>query len=367
MKRFIWALAVLLLFTCTLITPEVEACTGMFAQAEDGSVVYARTLEFAAEMDSKVIAIPKGYKYTGVTPAGEGGAEWEVKYNIIGMNFFNNDLLTDGLNDQGLQGGDFYFPGYAKFEDYSPKYAGKAIAPEQFVAWVLSNFKNVKEIEEHFRDVVLVNTVNKDLKIVLPLHFLFVDKNGDSLVIEYSDKGVATYKNPVGAFTNSPSFDWHLTNLCTYVKLTPEDIQGRKLGALELNSFGDGSGMVGLPGDATPPSRFIRVAYTLDAVKPFATGAEGMNKLMRLLKDFYLVEGMVRCSMDDGKVRSDHTEYEVYKNLNEFAFYVDVYSDINLKKVDGSKIDFSKGVLQIIDLGKGEEFEDITGQIKDKE
>ena len=367
MKRFICVLSLLMLFSFALISQEVVACTGMFAQAEDGSVVYARTLEFAADMDSKVIAIPQSYKYTGATPTGVGGAEWEVKYNIIGMNFFNNDLVTDGMNDQGLEGGDFYFPGYAKFADYSAEHAGKAIAPEQFVVWVLSNFKNIKEIEAHYKDVVLVNTVNKNFGKVLPLHFLFVDKSGDSLVIEYSAKGVSTFKNPVGAFTNDPTFDWHLTNLSAFIKLRPQDVQARKLGDFELRPFGDGSGMVGLPGDATPPSRFVRVAYTLDAVKPFATAAEGIKKLMRLLKDFYLVDGVVRCGTDDGKIENDHTEYEVYKNLNEFAFYVDVYSDINIKKVDGSKIDFRKGKLQIIDLGKDEKFEDITGQIVDKE
>ena len=353
---FIMSLAVL--FTMS----SLHACTGIFSKAEDGAVIYARTMEFGLELNSKILAVAKGHKYTGSTPTGKGGAKWEAKYNFLGMNFFNNDFVVDGVNEEGLQAGGFYFAGQCNYQDFSEENKGRAIAPEEYLTWALSNFKNVKEVEAHYNDVVIVNTVNKDMNIVAPMHYLFVDKSGDSLVIEFLESGVVVQKNPVGVFTNNPEFSWHLTNLRTYVGLSPENVKSKNINGFEVVPFGQGTGMKGLPGDITSPSRFIRGVYKLASVTPFKNAEDGLNKVIRAMKYFYISKGNV-VEVENGNKICEYTQYEVYKDLNDFVMYVDFYDNVNIKKVDGKKIDFSKAEVQVINFEEKQSFQDITDKM----
>ncbi len=364
MKKISYSVSVILFAAvlCVSVASSAMACTGFFSKTQDGSVVYARTMEFGMDLQSEVVAVAKGHKYTGTTPDGKGGAEWGAKYNFIGMNFFGTDMVADGMNDAGLQGGLFYFAHQAKYADQSPENAGKAIAPEEFVTWALSTCKDVAELEAHYKDVVLVNTVNKFMKNIPPLHYLFVDKNGDSLVLEFLADGIKVQRNPAGVFTNNPEFSWHLTNLRNYIGLSNENHGAVKVNDYELAPFGQGTGMVGLPGDSTSSSRFVRAFFTLAGVKPFATADEGLDKLMRIIKDFYITKGSV-VENDSGKKTDEFTEYEVFKDLNSFVMYLDTYDNLNIRKIDGRKIDFSKAEVQVIKLQKYGKVADITGDI----
>ncbi len=352
-------------FAVVLIVATVssaKACTGFFSTTQDGSVVYARTMEFGMDLQSEVVAVAKGHKYVGTTPDGKGGAEWVAKYNFMGMNFFGTDLVADGMNDAGLQGGLFYFANQAKYVDQSPENAGKALAPEEFVSWALSTCKDIADLEAHYKNVVLVNTVNKFMKDIPPLHYLFVDKNGDSLVLEFLADGIKAQRNPADVFTNNPEFSWHLTNLRNYIGLSNENHGAVKVNGYELAPFGQGTGMVGLPGDTTSPSRFVRAFFTLAGVKPFANADEGLDKLMRIIKDFYITKGSV-IAVDSGEKVAEYTEYEVFKDLKTFVMYLDTYDNMNIRKIDGRKIDFSKAEVQVIKLQKYGKFADITESV----
>ena len=348
-----------------LMSSPLQACTGLFAKAEDGTVIYGRTMEFSMDLESCVVAVAKGHRYTGSTPTGSEGMFWESKYNVLGVNFFGTDFVADGMNEKGLQGGCFYFAQEAKYQDFSPENSGKALAPEEYVSWVLGNFKSVKEVAEHYQDAIIVNTVNKELKVVVPLHFLFVDRSGDSLVVEFSGKGASVMRNPVGVFTNNPGFDWHLKNLSNYVGLSTHNIQPKKINGMELKPFGQGTGMIGLPGDTTSPSRFVRGAFKLLSVTPFANAEDGLNKMFRVIKNFYITKGNVVGESKGEKVY-EYTLWEVYKNLNDFVMYVDIYDDVNIKKVDGRKINFSHSEVQVFDLSKKQRFKDVTGKMRAK-
>ena len=236
-------LAVLPILGCVLFfqSSSAQACTGLFSRAEDGSVIYGRTMEFSMDLKSGVLAVAKGHHYTGSTPTGSGGVEWTAKYNILGMNFFGTDLVADGMNEEGLQGGCFYFAQEAKYRDFSAMNAGKALAPEEYVTWILSNCKSVKEVAAHYNDVLVVNTMNKIMKVVVPLHFLFVDSSGDSLIVEFSRRGVTVRDNPVGVFTNNPAFDWHLTNLSNYIGLSTQNILPKKINGGGTPTFWTGN------------------------------------------------------------------------------------------------------------------------------
>ena len=106
----------------------VQACTGIRLIAEDGTVVHARTLEFAIDIHSDVIMVPRGYTRTGTTPDGKDGLKWKAKYASLGANGVGLPFIFDGLNEKGLAVGTFYFPGTAGFMPYKAADAGKTIA-----------------------------------------------------------------------------------------------------------------------------------------------------------------------------------------------------------------------------------------------
>ena len=100
------------------------------------------------------------------------------------------------------------------------------------------------------------------------MHFVVHDRSGKSVVIEPTDKTLKIFDNPLGVMTNSPTFDWHMTNLRNYINLTVTNVPPIDLGGVTLAQFGQGSGLRGLPGDFTPPSRFVRaVAFSQSALQ----------------------------------------------------------------------------------------------------
>ena len=106
--------------------------------------------------------------------------------------------------------------------------------------------------------VVVVPVVDDSIGMVVDAHFIVTDATGQSIVIEFTDGKVKIYNNPLGVLTNAPNFDWHMTNLRNYVNLSQDSIPDKKIEKLDFKPLGAGSGMIGLPGDMTPPSRFIR-------------------------------------------------------------------------------------------------------------
>lgn len=124
--------AVAIIGSCALLLSSAvqspQACTGIRLTAEDGTVVHARTLEFAIDIHSDVIMVPLGYARTGTTPDGKEGLEWKVKYASVGLNGVGLPVLFDGLNERGLAAGTFYFPTSAGYMPYTPADAGKTIA-----------------------------------------------------------------------------------------------------------------------------------------------------------------------------------------------------------------------------------------------
>ena len=96
-----------------LATTPSFACTGISLKAGDGAPIRGRTLEFGFPMQSNVLVVPAGKEFSGTLPDGGKGLPYTSKYAVVGANALG--MPVDGLNDQGLSVGLFYFPGYASF------------------------------------------------------------------------------------------------------------------------------------------------------------------------------------------------------------------------------------------------------------
>src|ERR1700688_4098218 len=138
--------------------PAAQACTGIRLVAKDGGVVAARTLEFGFDLH-EVMVVPAGTTFTGTLPDGDKGISYKTKYGFAGANGMGMPAIIDGLNDQGLYVGLFYFPGYASYADATKDNAARAMAPHEYANWLLGNFSTVEEVKANFNKVVLVPVV----------------------------------------------------------------------------------------------------------------------------------------------------------------------------------------------------------------
>ena len=126
------------------------------------------------------------------------------------------------------------------------------------------------------------------------MHFVVHDASGAAVVIEPLGKTLKIYDNPIGVVTNSPTFDWHMTNLRNYVNLTVDNVPPLNLGGIKLAQFGQGSGLRGLPGDFTPPSRFVRAVAFSQSALPSDTAPQAVLEAFHILNNFDIPYGAVR-------------------------------------------------------------------------
>ncbi|MEA3419505.1 MAG: linear amide C-N hydrolase [Campylobacterota bacterium] len=217
---------------------------------------------FHGGLNTSVAVVPRGYQFTGSTKLGDG-KKWIAEYASVGIIVADNKVILDGVNEKGLSTGSFYFPGYAKYSVTIKENQNISLSSSDFTQWILSMFSTVDEVKKAIQnnEVAISPVLTPGFPPqVQPFHFVVYDKTGKSIVIEPIDGKLKMYDNPIGVITNSPTFDWHMTNLGNYVNLLAHTPEAPKLFNKEIKSLGQGSGMLGLPGDFTPPSRFVRAS-----------------------------------------------------------------------------------------------------------
>jgi choloylglycine hydrolase len=269
-----------------------SACTGIRLIARDGGVVYARTMEWGAfDLHSRVAVIPIGYKFTGLTPDGSNGKKFTVKYGIVALDMLGKDYLADGMNEKGLAVGLFYHPGYAKYPEYNKAKAVNCISAQDVTTYILSQFSSIKEVKSGMQEITVVGVVEKAIGIVVDAHWMVTDNSGTSIVIEFTEGELKIHDAPLGVITNAPNYDWHMTNLNNYLNLSMFSLEPRNLSGVKFAPTGDGSGMIGLPGDNTPPSRFVRAVTWTQSARKIKNAKEGIYEAFRILDNFNLPLG----------------------------------------------------------------------------
>ncbi len=324
------------------------ACTGIRLVAQDGSVVYARTLEFATDLQSDLMIVPRGYARTGTTPDGKEGLKWKAKYASVGMNGAGLPFLFDGLNEKGLAAGTFYFPTSAGYMPYAATDANKTIAQWEVGSWILENFATVDEVKANIGSVVVPSVVFSGWGFAPEAHYVVHDVSGKSIVIEYVDGKLTVTDNPLGVITNSPSFDWQMTNLRNYVNFSMTNVAPIKLGSVELKPFGQGTGMLGMPGDFTPPSRFVRAVAFSHSVFPSQTGHDAVISAFHILNQFDIPKGAAREKDEHGNVLADYTLWTSASDLKAKQYFFRTYENSQIRMIDLTKMDLdAKDIVKI--------------------
>lgn len=348
-----------LLLSVFFLGSPLIACTGVRLTAADGSVVTGRTLEFGVDIDLYAAVIPRNYLFIGKTSSGQG-LSYTSKFAAVGMYCFNEPVLMDGINEKGLVAAAFYFPGFAKYAELTKDTQPKALSPVEFPHWILTQFETIEEVRDALSSIVIVPTVTAGWgNSAPPLHYIVYDKTGKSIVIEPINGSLTVYENPLGVVTNSPRFDWHLTNLRNFINLSVFNVDAKQVGSLKLAPFGQGSGMVGLPGDFTPPSRFVRAAiFSVNAVQS-KTSEDAALQTFHLLNQFDIPKGTVREKTETGTFM-DYTMMTSVKDAKTLRYYYKSYEDQSLKFIDLNAFDLNAKTIKKYQVKGRSEFIDAS-------
>ncbi|HEX4149550.1 MAG TPA: choloylglycine hydrolase family protein [Pirellulales bacterium] len=340
-------------------TSSAQACTGITIKPQDGSIIFARTLEFAADLHSNVIVVPRGQEFVGTAPGDKPGLRWTNRYAIVGANAFDLPVTVDGLNEQGLSVGLFYFPGFAKYQAVTAADFGNTLAPWELGFFLLGTCANVEEAVAAAQSVRVAEVVQREMGFVPPVHFIVTDARGRSVVLEPTGGTLKVHANPLGVMSNSPSFDWHMTNLSNYLALTTAGAKPLDLAGKEIRALGQGSGMLGLPGDFTPPSRFVRaVAFSASAL-PVETAGQGVLQAFHLLNQFDIPRGAARGS-EHGQEVSDYTLWTSASDLRNLRYYFRTFDNSRIRMVDLKTAVAGAQRIKTISMQGDEQIEDLS-------
>jgi len=321
------------LFSLIIFVSFGHACTDFLIKSEKGNAVVGRSMEFGTFLGSEIIFFPKGLKTTSTLNKGAKGLSWTNKYSYLAVNAFGMDMVVDGMNEKGLSFGILWFPG-AKYPSNGSNSIKKTIALEDVGNWILGTFPNINEVKKGLKSISIQAKTLPELNGVPPVHLSIHDTSGKSLTIEFLDGEMKVLDNPVGVLTNFPKLEWHLTNLRNYINLSALNKDAISFDGSVFAPTGQGTGLLGIPGDWTPPSRFVKIAILKNFAEKAKTDGENINLAFHLLNTIDIPYGVVRGS--DSK-DYDYTQWVVVKDLNELKLYYRTYRDLNIYFVDLKK------------------------------
>ncbi len=339
-----------------------EACTGITLRSADGATVLARTIEWGGSyLSSQYVVVPRGYEQQSYTPDGKKqGARFKARYGYVGIAVELADFVAEGINEEGLSAGLFYFPKYGGYEKYQPNKKSESISDLQLVSWVLANFKTIDEVKEGLQKIHIIST-NPQASTA---HWRFADASGRQIILEIIDGKMNFHENSLGVLTNSPDFDWHMTNLNNYVNLYPGSAADKQLGNRTISQFGAGSGMLGLPGDITPPSRFVRAYFYQSTAPQQPTARRTAMQAFQILNNFDIPIGI---EFEQGKVPADipsATQWTSATDVQNRLFYFTSMYDRTVRIIDLRTIDFTKVAYRTTPIDPTKEQPLVTIEIK---
>lgn len=277
---------------------------------------FGRTLDLEYSYREQVTVMPRNFPLSFRRV--EGG---EHHYAIIGMAHVEDGvpLYYDGMNERGLAVAGLNFPHNACYGQDVP--GRDNVAPFEFIPWVLGRCATVAEAEKLLERVNVVNLPFSDGLPVTPQHWMIADRER-SIVVEPLAEGLLVHENPVGVMTNNPPFPRQLAHLARFDHLTPVEPEGA---VWDASARSRGMGAVGLPGDWSSPSRFVRAAF----LREHGAG-DGVSQFFHLLSGEEQPEGGVRLQ-NGGMVK---TVYTSCCHLDRGIYYYTTYENRQITGVN---------------------------------
>lgn len=297
-------------------------CTAATYKTKD--FYFGRTLDYEFSYGEEIVVMPRNFPISF-----RHMGEMKHHYALIGMAHLagNFPLFYDAINEKGLGMAGLNFVGNADYKPFAP---GKDnVAPFEFIAWILSQCTSVKEARLLLDKINLVNTPFSDQLPLAQLHWIIADQE-EAITVESVKEGLKVYDNPAGVMTNNPSFDQQMHNLSNFMNLSPKSPSNHFSGKLNLATYSRGMGALGLPGDLSSQSRFVRVAF----VKLNSISGDSESESV---SQFFHILGSVdqqRGCCDVGEEKYEYTIYTSCCNASKGIYYYTTYENHQISGVD---------------------------------
>lgn len=291
----------------------------------NGDFYFGRTLDLEYDFGQQVVITPHNYIFEM-----KHVPSFRNKYAIIGMATVIDEypLYAEATNEKGLCIAGLNFPSNAYYnpEEVSDKHN---ITPFELIPWLLGSCENIHEAKQLLLNINLIATPFGEMVPNAPLHWIISDQT-DSIVLESTTDGVKVFDNPTGVLTNNPTFDYHLINLCNYIHLTPNQVTNTFTKDFHLEAIGQGMGAIGLPGDFSPASRFVKACFVKCNAVSEKDESASVSQYFHMLDSVSMVRGSV--ITPEGKC--DITTYASCINANRGLFYYKTYHNNQISVVD---------------------------------
>ena len=237
----------------------------------------------------------------------------------------NYPLFYDGTNEYGLSIAGLNFVGNAVYHEV--EYGKKNLCTFEFIPYLLATCKTVEEAMISLEKINIISTPFDEKTPNAMLHWIIADKV-EAMTIESMSDGIRIYRNPLGVLTNNPPFDFHLTNLNNYLNLTAEEPKNRFSKDVELEPYSRGMGAVGMPGDLSSSSRFIRATFAKSNSPKMKNEDKSVSQVFHILGSVEMCDGSVRVGR-----KNERTQYTSCINLNEGIYYYRTYENLRITAV----------------------------------
>ena len=318
-------------------------CTAVTYQTKDH--YFGRNLDLEYGYQEQVVITPRDFvfHFRRLPPM-------EHHYAMIGMATIadNYPLYYDATNEHGLSIAALNFP-------YSCKYMPEDIcknnlAPFELIPWLLGNCQTAEEAVNKMKSANLIDLSFSNVYPVTALHWFLAD-NTQTIVIEQTEAGLQVFENPVGVLTNEPTFPFHMTNLQTYLNITNEEATNRIAPSLPLKAYSRGIGGLGLPGDLSSVSRFVKAAFTkLNSVSKDSESAS-VSQMFHILGSVAQQQGCVKIGH-----LYEKTIYTSCCNATKGIYYYTTYENHQITGVRLHGTNLNSDILIHYPLIQGQQF-----------
>ncbi len=305
------------------------ACTAVDIVALDKSVVAGRTMEWAFDMQWTLVSFPKGTPVILSAPPALKLPATTVpsKFAMVGVSaaVIPGGAILEGQNSQGLGMSGNFLPGFTQYQTVTA-HDRSYVSILAFGQWALGNLASVAEVRAALPTLKVWTDPSLPSGPTPPtIHFIFTDRSGAGVVVEYVNGELRMHDNVAHVLTNAPTYDWHLLNLRNYLNLGTLGVASMKVGDSNVTALGQGGGVIGIPGDYTPPARFVRASFMRHNVPKPANAADAAQAIAHVLNTVDIPLGIAQ-SREGGQVVSDYTQWVAIKDLTHNKLMIADYS-----------------------------------------
>ena len=302
-------------------------CTAITYKTKDH--YFGRNLDFEISYGEMVVITPRNYPFKF-----RKHQEINKHYSIIGMGIVadNYPLYFDATNEKGLSMAGLNFPQNADYK--LEKEGADNIATFELIPWILGQCATISETEEKLKTINIISIGFNDELSTSPLHWIISDKE-KSITVECVKDGLKVYDNLVGVLTNNPTFDIQLFLLNNYMHLSTQNPINQFSKDIELKTYSRGMGAMGMPGDLSSQSRFVKAVFTKMNSVSGNTENESVSQFFHILESVYQQKGCVIVNEKD----YEYTIYSSCCNTDKGIYYYKTYENSQITGIDMYKED----------------------------